>query len=248
MPFTVRSAAAPVAETAAAPPTRTRRRWPWPVAAALVSVLALSACGLPNPATGLPHLAVPRPTVPVPPVTVPATVPAGLGPITSPPLPPPGPGFLPGVVTAIGDSVMLDAEGALQQDIPGVQINADVSRQWSAGETVLSQLKASGFLGAVVVIDLGTNGPISAADFAEMMAILDGASRVVFVTVHVDQPWQDPVNEVLRAGVTSYPRTVLADWEGLAASNPGWFGADGTHLPIDGTGAQALAALIARNV
>jgi hypothetical protein len=151
-------------------------------------------------------------------------------------------------VTAIGDSVMLDAEGDIQQAIPGIQINAAASRQWSTGEMVLSQLKAVGFLGAVVVIALGTNGPITATDFGQMMAILDGASRVVFVTVHVDQPWQDPVNAVLEAGVASHPRTVLADWAGLASTNPQWFGSDGTHLPVDGTGAQALAALIARKV
>jgi hypothetical protein len=30
----------------------------------------------------------------------------------------------------------------------------------------------------------------------------------------------------------------------MAAANPEWFGADGTHLAIDGPGAQALASLI----
>jgi hypothetical protein len=71
---------------------------------------------------------------------------------------------------------------------------------------------------------------------------------VVFVTVHVDKPWQDPVNDVLGLGVESYAGTVLADWANLSSSNPEWFGSDGTHLPIGGTGAQALAALIATKV
>ena len=152
------------------------------------------------------------------------------------------------MVTAIGDSVMLDAQENLEQDIPGVQVNAAVSRQWSTGEAIASQLKAAGSLGAVVVIELGTNGPITSADFDQMMSILTGASRVVFVTVHVDQPWQDPVNQALTLGVDSYPGTVLADWAALAADHPEWFGTDGTHLPIGGTGAQALAALIAQDV
>jgi len=77
------------------------------------------------------------------------------------------------------------------------------------------------------------------------MSILHDASRVVFVTVHVDRPWQDQVNSVLVQGVARYPNTVLADWQGLAAQNPQWFYADGTHLPIGGPGAQALADLIA---
>ena len=32
------------------------------------------------------------------------------------------------------------------------------------------------------------------------------------------------------------PRVVIADWATLAAANPEWFGPDGTHLAIDGTG------------
>ena len=179
--------------------------------------------------------------------TGPAT-PVALGPLTSPPLPAPGPGFVPGKVTAVGDSVMLDYQTPLQQDIPGVDVEAAVSRQWGTGEQLLSQLKTSGQLGAVVVFALGTNGPIAAADVDDVMSILNGASRVVFVTEHVDQPWQDPNNAVLAAGVARYPNAVLADWNALASANPTWLYSDGTHLPIDGTGAQALAALIAGKV
>ncbi len=44
---------------------------------------------------------------------------------------------------------------------------------------------------------------------------------------------------------SQYPRTVLADWDGLVSQNPGWLYSDSTHLPIDGPGAQALANLVA---
>ena len=81
-----------------------------------------------------------------------------------------------------------------------------------------------------------------------MMSILHGAPHVVFVTVHVDRSWQDQINGVLARGVARYPKAVLADWETLAAQHPEWFYTDGTHLPIDGAGAQALAALIASKV
>ena len=167
------------------------------------------------------------------------------GPITSPPLPAPGAGFNEGQVTAVGDSVMLDYQAPLQQDIPGANVQAAVSEQWSAGEAELAQLKSGGQLGAVVIVGLSTNGPITSTDFANMMSILSGASRVVFVTIHVDRPWQDSNNAVLAAGVRQYPNTVLADWYGLVEQNPGWLYSDGTHLPIDGPGAQALANLVA---
>ena len=173
------------------------------------------------------------------------TIPSTHGPITSPPLPAPGPGFNQGQVTAVGDSVMIDYETLLEQDIPGINVQAVVGEQWSTGEAELQQLKSEGQLGAVVVVGLSTNGPISSTDFANMMSILSGASRVVFVTVHVDRPWQDPNNAVLTAGVQQYPNTVLADWYDLADQNPGWLYSDDTHLPIDGPGAQALANLVA---
>jgi lysophospholipase L1-like esterase len=160
-------------------------------------------------------------------------------------LPAPAAGFAPGHVTAVGDSVMLDYQTALEMDIPGVDVEAAVSRQWGAGEELLAQLKAEGRLGAEVIVALGTNGSITATDFADMMTVLQGASRIVVVNVHVDRPWQDPNNAVLAQGAESYPRVVVADWATLAANNPEWFGPDGTHLAIDGPGAQALASLIA---
>jgi hypothetical protein len=192
-------------------------------------------------------------TLPVPTTTTTTTPPSTTlvpgsgqhGPITEPPLPAPGPGFVADQVTAVGDSVMIDYEGALQADIPGVHVTAAVSRQWTQGEALLAQLKSEGALGAVVIVGLGTNGPITSGEFSSMMGILSGASRVVFVNVHVDRTWQDPNNAVIAQGVAGSPRTVLANWNALATQNPGWLDATQTHLPIDGPGAQALAALVA---
>ncbi len=156
-----------------------------------------------------------------------------------------GPGFNAGQVTAVGDSVMLDYLDPLKAAIPGINVDASVSRQWSDGESILQSMKAAGQLGADVIVGLGTNGPISDSEFDAMMSILGGAKRVVFVNVHVDRPWQDPNNTVLAQGATRYPNVVIADWATLAAQNPQWFGADGTHLAIDGPGTGALASLVA---
>jgi hypothetical protein len=175
-------------------------------------------------------------------VGAPATTTTTLPPTTTTSTLPPG--FVAGHVTAIGDSVMLDYQDALQTDVPGINIDAAVSRQWSDGVQILQQLKASGQLGAEVIVGLGTNGPITDGDFDAMMQVLSGASRVVFVNEHVDRPWQDPNNAVLADGALRYPDVFIADWATLAAQNPGWFGADGTHLAIDGPGATALATLV----
>ena len=158
---------------------------------------------------------------------------------------PPGPGFTAGKITAVGDSVMIDYQGPLETDLPGVSVDGSVSRQWAQGTALLSQLKASNQLGATVIVGLGTNGEISPTAFDAMMSVLSGASKVIFVNTHVDRPWQDPNNAVLAQGVAKYPNAVLVDWNALATENPSWFGSDGTHLAIGGPGAQALASLIA---
>ena len=177
-----------------------------------------------------------------------AASPVAEGPVTSPPLPSPGPGFVPGRVTAVGDSVMIDYQGLLQQDVPGIAVTATVSRGWTAGETVVRQLKASGQLGAVVVVGLSTNGPVTTTQFDSMMSLLTGAARVVIVNTRVDRTWQTSNNAVISAGVERYPRAVLANWYVLAAENPGWLYTTQTHFPIDGTGAAALAAQVASKV
>jgi hypothetical protein len=159
-------------------------------------------------------------------------------------LPATAPGFEAGHVTAVGDSVMLDYQEPLETDIPGVNVQAAVSEQWSAGEAALQQLKSDGQLGSEVIVALSTNGPITDADFDDMMGILRGASRIVFVNIHVDRPWQDSNNQVLADGAARYKNVVIADWATLADENPQWFGPDGTHLAIDGSGAVALASLI----
>ena len=129
---------------------------------------------------------------------------------------------------------MLDYQTDLKWDIPGVNVQASVGQQWTTGLALLQQAKSANQLGAVVIVGLGTNGPITTAQFDSMMSVLSGASRVVFVNVFVDRAWQDPNNAVLATGVHRYPNAVIADWYTLASQNPSWLYSTGTHLPIGG--------------
>lgn len=199
--------------------------------------------------------ATPRPPTVPPSTTVPATGPiAAVTPIpvttapavsttstTSAPVPVPGP------VTAVGDSIMLDIQPELAVALPGVTVDGVVSRQFEAGIGVVQADRAAGTLGAVLVVELGTNGAISAGDFDAMMQAASGVSRVVFVNLCVPRYWAAGDNDVLAAGVARYPGVaVLADWNALATPHPEWFTTDQVHL--DPAGGTALAALIARDV
>jgi hypothetical protein len=141
---------------------------------------------------------------------------------------------------------MLGAASELEQDIPDIQIDAAVDRQVSASINILRADRAAGKLGTVVVIHLGNNGTFTAAQFDEIMQILAGAKRVVFVNLKVPRPWEGPNNAVLAAGVKRYPNAVLVDWQVESANHPEYFWGDGIHLRPGG--AKVYAGLIAANV
>jgi lysophospholipase L1-like esterase len=145
---------------------------------------------------------------------------------------------------------MLDAQPDLESDIPGIDVDAVMSRQWDTGVSLVEEMRADRTLGSIVIIDLGTNGPVDVEQFQQMMAALSGAALVVFVTVHLppSYSWATSVNETLEAEVPQYKDARLADFNALANANPQWFGPDGVHMAIGGTGAQAMARLIASEI
>jgi len=146
--------------------------------------------------------------------------------------------------TAIGDSVMLGAQSALQARFPGIYVNAAVSRQFPVAIDIAGQLAAADRLGDGVIIHMGNNGLITEGQFDSLMDALRGARRVVVLTLQVPRRWEVPNNDIIRAGVKRYPNAVLLDWHHLGHANPGWFWEDGIHLRADG--ARAYADLIAR--
>jgi len=154
---------------------------------------------------------------------------------------------IPGPVTAVGDSILLDVQPELTALVPGVGVDGLVSRQFQAGIGVVQADRSSGTLGRVLVVELGTNGAISPSDVDAMVQAAAGVARVVFVNVCVPRAWTAPDNLVLADGVARHRDVaVLADWNALATPHPEWFTADQVHL--NPAGAAALAILIASKV
>jgi hypothetical protein len=154
-----------------------------------------------------------------------------------------------GRVTILGDSVTIDAAPNLEQDIKGAKVDAAVGDQWYQGVQEAETLRAEGGLGAVVVVALGTNGPLTSGDIAEMIHALAGVSRIVLVTDHVPtRYWQNPNNQLIELAASRYKNVVVANWAALASAHPAWFYSDEVHMPIGGPGAAAMAALIASKV
>jgi hypothetical protein len=151
-----------------------------------------------------------------------------------------------GGVSAVGDSVMLDAEPSLEAAIPGVAVNGSVGRQVDQGIAVIAQLRAAGGLGKSVVFALGTNGTFSPSEFSQLVRLTAGRHLVV-VTNHCGHcGWTITNNAMIRANCGAATHCTVADWYPLAQGHPAWFvdGADGVHMPTGGTGTQAYAAMV----
>jgi peptidoglycan/LPS O-acetylase OafA/YrhL len=160
------------------------------------------------------------------PITTTTTTPA-----TSTTLPP-APG---GRVTAVGDSVMLGAQPTMVQILGDrLQMDASVSRHTPEAIDVIRTLHAAWQLGDEFVLHLGTNGPITDAQFDEIMQLLGGVKRVVVVNTKVARAWESQVNDTLGRGVPRYPNAVLFDWHAAASEHPEYLVSDGVHLSTAG--------------
>lgn len=178
---------------------------------------------------------------PAPASRVVTTRPVKTHPASAPPL---APGLVSERVTVVGDSVTLDAAPALVRLIPHCHVEAVVGMQWSTGVSLLARLRQENELGQYVVVALGTNGPVSALQFGEMMSVLHGASRVVIVTDHAPDYWEEQNNALFRSEMSRYGEDRIADWDALAKAHPSWLYSDGTHMPIGGVAAYAWAHLV----
>ncbi len=149
-------------------------------------------------------------------------------------------------VTAIGDSIMVDAAPYLKQLLPGIVISARVGRQMSHAPEVINRLKSEGKLGNRIIIELGTNGDFTATQLVSILNSLGPMQQIVLVNTRVPRPWQNVTNATLAQVAASYPHTVLVNWYNASAGKNSYFYPDGVHL--NPTGAQFYASLIAQAV
>ena len=147
---------------------------------------------------------------------------------TTPTAPPPAPGVL-----AIGDSVMLGTQAALEQKIPGIRVDALKSRQFGSSIDIIRALKDAGQLSPVVVVHLGTNGRIVDEHMAALKPLLEDRQRVIFVNVAVDRSWTAGNNDVIQRWVPQMANSVLINWNGEVALHPEYL-VDRVHMNTDG--------------
>ncbi|HEY6276392.1 MAG TPA: hypothetical protein VIX86_08665, partial [Streptosporangiaceae bacterium] len=148
-------------------------------------------------------------------------------------------------VTAIGDSVMLSAAAQLQAALPGVYIDAQISRQMQTGLTVVRRLAARGKLRRVVVLGLGTNGTVTSGQIRELLAEIGPGRRLVLINTYEARPWEHEVNTAI-AAARRYPNVVMANWHSAIEHRTGLLWGDGVHPRPQGARlyARVVAAAI----
>jgi len=153
-----------------------------------------------------------------------------------------------GDITAIGDSIMVDAAPNLRSLFPGTAIDALAGRQVAAGLAVMQDLASQGRLQPNIVIDLGTNGAFTAVQLNRILSLAAGRHLVLLTNHCAYCAWVPSNNDLMATRCTADRACTVADWDALADVHPEWFAGDGVHMPIGGDGAQAFAELIGRGL
>lgn len=156
---------------------------------------------------------------------------------TADPTPPPITGDQ---VWAVGDSVMLASSGALSAAFPGIVIDADVSRSFNYGASIVAT--NPGYR-PVVVLGVATNGPLYPQDI-DLLDSIGTWARIVLVNAHGDRWWIPEINQALADYAASHRGVVLADWNTAIAAYPDYLAGDGIH-PGE-SGAEIYAQVVAQ--
>lgn len=131
-------------------------------------------------------------------------------------------------ISAVGDSVMLASLPELSSSLPDIQIDAAVSRGLLAGVDIVSELAAQGTLRDVLVVGLGTNGPVNAEELEAMRQAV-GPRPLVLVNAHGERDWIPDVNQTLAEFADAHRGVVVADWDSAITGVADALADDGIH-------------------
>lgn len=144
---------------------------------------------------------------------------------------------------AVGDSVMLLALHDLAR--VGYDTNGQGCRSFADGLQVIRSDRRDGQLPRLVVLALGTDGPVSIGKVETALSIL-GPERVLGLVTPRELGGNAGFDAtVVRQAAAKYPtRIVLLDWVKFSAGHDSWFQPDHAHLSY--AGAAAFARLLGK--
>lgn len=132
-------------------------------------------------------------------------------------------------ITAIGDSVMLASAKGLYEAFPGIEIDAAVSRPFSSVAKIVAAKLRNGTLRDVILIGLGTNGPIDTSYLDEVRRIAGPDRQVVLMSVYAPRWWIPEVNRALSTYALRHRDVELANWGFIIANQTNLLARDKVH-------------------
>ena len=93
---------------------------------------------------------------------------------------------------------------ALDATLPGIYINAEVGRAMVNGLAAIQSLAARHQLRRYVVVGLGTNGPVSAAQIRQLRHLIGPNRDLILINTFGPMPWESSVNTVLDEDVVRH--------------------------------------------
>jgi hypothetical protein len=114
-----------------------------------------------------------------------------------------------------------------------------------SGLAVIQGLAADGGLRHFVVVGLGTNGPVSAAQIRQLRRLIGPGRDLILVSTFGPMPWESSVNKVLAAAARHDAHVSLADWHAAIAGHTGLLWPDGIHPQPSGAKVYARVVLAA---
>ena len=141
---------------------------------------------------------------------------------------------------------MLAAAQELHNVLPGIYIDAQVSRQMAAGLAEVSSLAAEGLLRHVVIVGLGTNGPVTSGQIRDLLAEIGPSRKLVLVNTYEARPWEHADNSVIGGAARRYSNVVLANWHATIVHRTSLLWGDGVHPRP--SGARLYAKMLAAAV
>jgi peptidoglycan/LPS O-acetylase OafA/YrhL len=150
-------------------------------------------------------------------------------------------------ISAIGDSAMLAAAPALQEAFPGISIDAAVSRNMGSAPALVQAQLDGGTLREVVVLALGTNGPIDRSTLEQVRAIIGPRRELIVVNAQAPRGWIPGVNSELASFALVYRNVELANWHDAIQPYLHEMARDQVHFGPIGAGIYAGAVSEAVN-
>lgn len=145
-------------------------------------------------------------------------------------------------ITIISDSIMINATPAMEALLPGITIDAKISRQMHQATDVIEALKRQGKLRKTVILGLGTNGSFTEKQLIKVLDCLADAEQIILINTRVPRPWESVVNDTLTKTLEAYPDIKLIDWYTASKGRNDYFKSDGVHL--NETGVKAYTEVI----